>query len=76
MILALLFRYDGLVNNIMIGILLGLIVQGLSSYGDDFIIERRIFLNKNKNNNNNTFSFNDKNFDFDKDTYFKIVVKK
>ena len=72
MILALLFRYDGLVNNIIIGILLGLMVHGLSSYGDDFIIERQIFLNKN----NNTFSFSDKNFDFDRDTYFKIVVKK
>lgn len=72
MILALLIRYDGLVNNIMIGILLGLMVQGLSSYGDDFIIERQIFLDKYYN----TFSFKDKNFDFDKDTYFKIVVKK
>jgi hypothetical protein len=72
MILALLIRYDGLVNNIMIGILLGLMVQGLSSYGDDFIMERQIFLNKY----NNSFSFIDNNFDFDRDTYFKIVVKK
>tara|TARA_B100000902_G_C27313613_1_gene919918 strand:- start:2059 stop:2280 length:222 start_codon:yes stop_codon:yes gene_type:complete len=71
MLLALLIRYDGLVNNIMIGILLGLMVQGLSSYGDDFIIERQIFLNKTKKG----FILYDKKFDFDRDTYFKIVVK-